>query len=89
MDLNQQHGQSNLFLVRMWTEQLDEGSSEWRGKVQHITSGEVHYFRDWPALIALLTGKTHGAGDGLSGEEVPDQTAPGDSEQIRIPTGFD
>ncbi len=28
----------------------------WSGvaKVQHVTSGEARYFRDWPALIALL-----------------------------------
>jgi len=89
MDLNEQHGQSNLFLVRMWTEQLDEERSEWRGKVQHVTSGEVHYFRDWPALIAALTGKAPGSSDGLSGEEVPDGTLTGGSEQIGITTGFD
>ena len=43
-----------LFMLRMWREELDEGRVEWRGKVQHVASGEVRYFRDWPALIAYL-----------------------------------
>ena len=42
------------FMLRMWCEDLGEGRVEWRGKVQHVTSGEVRYFRDWPALIACL-----------------------------------
>ncbi|MFL5733108.1 MAG: hypothetical protein ACJ78Q_07875 [Chloroflexia bacterium] len=68
---NRQHRQSDLFLVRMWTEQLDQERSEWRGKVQHITSGEVRYFRDWPALVAILTGKKPGPGDAPGGEADP------------------
>ena len=42
------------FMLRMWLEDLGEGRVEWRGKVQHVASGEVRYFRDWPALIACL-----------------------------------
>ncbi len=45
---------SELFSVRVWREDLGNGRFEWRGKVQHVTSGEVRYFRDWPALIACL-----------------------------------
>jgi hypothetical protein len=45
---------SQLFTVRVWQENLGEGRTEWRGKVQHVLSGEVRYFRDWPALIACL-----------------------------------
>ena len=45
---------SQLFIVRLWREDLGEGQLEWRGKVQHVTSGEAHYFRDWPGLIACL-----------------------------------
>ena len=46
---------SHLFTVRVWAEELGAGQTEWRGRVQHVTSGEVHYFRDWITLIALLT----------------------------------
>lgn len=45
---------AQLFTLRLWREELDKGYSEWRGKVQHVTSGEVRYFRDWPALVACL-----------------------------------
>ena len=45
---------SQLFTVRIWREHLGEGSSEWRGKVEHVLSGQTRYFRDWAALIAAL-----------------------------------
>ena len=45
---------SQLFTLRIWREDLGEGQIEWRGKVQHVTSGEAHYFRDCPGLIACL-----------------------------------
>jgi len=48
------HSHSQLFTVRVWREDLGEGRAEWRGKVQHVTSGEVRYFRDWPMLIACI-----------------------------------
>jgi hypothetical protein len=35
--------QSHLFTVRVW-----------RGKVQHVASGEARYFRDWSTLVAFL-----------------------------------
>jgi hypothetical protein len=46
--------QSHLFTVRLWAEAVDEGMAEWRGKVQHVISGETHYFRDWNDLTAHL-----------------------------------
>ena len=45
---------SQLFAVRMWPEPLGDGRSEWRGKVEHVTSGEGYAFRDWDRLIACL-----------------------------------
>jgi len=45
---------SRLFTVRLWLEDLGDGRSEWRGKVQHVLSGEARYFRDWATLIAAL-----------------------------------
>jgi hypothetical protein len=45
---------SYLFLVRLWAEEDTAGGTEWCGKVQHVTSGEAHTFRDWAALVALL-----------------------------------
>ncbi len=43
-----------LFLLRVWCEDLGQGRLEWRGRVQHLGSGEVRYFRDWPSLSACL-----------------------------------
>ncbi len=48
------HSRSQLFTVRVWREDLGEGCSEWRGKIQHVTSGEAHYFRDWPGLVTCM-----------------------------------
>jgi len=48
------HLRSELFTVRLWREYLGDGRVEWRGKVQHVTSGEARYFRDWPMLVARI-----------------------------------
>lgn len=45
---------THLFTVRIWLETLDDGRTEWRGKVQHVFSGKQHYFRDWTDLIEHL-----------------------------------
>ena len=45
---------AQLFMLRMWREDLGAGCSEWRGKVQHLASGEAYYFRDWQTLIVRL-----------------------------------
>jgi len=45
---------SHLFTVRVWREDMGDGQWEWRGKVQHVVSGEAFYFREWQELIARL-----------------------------------
>ena len=45
---------SQLFTVRVWREELEEGRYEWRGKVQHALSGETRYFRRWADLITFV-----------------------------------
>ncbi len=47
---------SHLFVLRLWIEDLGSGQTDWRGKVQHVNSGEVGYFRDWPALEHFVEG---------------------------------
>lgn len=54
--MEQQQGQnaSALFTLRIW--QVREGGKmEWRGRIQHVLSGEVYYFRSWQMLIERLT----------------------------------
>jgi hypothetical protein len=45
---------SHLFSMRLWPEEMDDGQIEWRGQVQHVLSGETHYFRDWSTLVGHL-----------------------------------
>ena len=47
---------SHLFMLRLWPEDLGGGQTDWRGKVQHVNSGEARYFRDWPTLEAFIEG---------------------------------
>jgi hypothetical protein len=53
---SKQDGRSHLFLVRFWSdgEQEARDQKDWRGRVQHIVSGEARTFDDWPTLIDLL-----------------------------------
>jgi len=48
---------SHLFMLRVWLEDLGNGQMDWRGKVQHVNSGEVRYFRDWRALESFVEWK--------------------------------
>jgi hypothetical protein len=66
--------QSHLFLVRLWLEEqsASEGvargsdsvfdgqhAGRLHGRVQHVLRGEAHTFRDWQALVELLTDMSH------------------------------
>lgn len=48
---NQPGHHSHLFTLRVWTEMVDAEEREWRGTVQHVSSGESRHFRDWSTLI--------------------------------------
>ena len=63
------HSCSELFTVRLWREDRGEGRVEWRGKVQHVLSGETRYFRDWQVLLAFLQETRTEAG--INGREEP------------------
>ena len=59
MEKQGQHPRSHLFTIRVWEEETGTNQTEWRGKIQLITNGEVRYFCEWtalaPLLVALLT----------------------------------
>lgn len=42
-----------LFTLRLWQEASSD-KTEWRGKIQHIRSGQARYFRDWLTLVNFL-----------------------------------
>ncbi len=54
MDTPDQYSRSHLFTVRVWQEEVGQDLTEWRGKVQLITDGNVCYFRRWEGLVPLL-----------------------------------
>jgi hypothetical protein len=54
MDTAQPPSRSHLFTVRVWREDLGHSQTEWRGEVHEVLSGEVRYFRTWPALLTLV-----------------------------------
>ncbi len=71
MDEAQCPPKNQLFTLRVWQADAGEGQMEWRGKLQHVVSGQTHYFRDWPTLILHLgkmleepTGGNHTPVDG-------------------------
>jgi hypothetical protein len=45
---------THFFTLRLWEERVTGEKNEIRFKVQHVLSGEVRYFRDWPTLIRYL-----------------------------------
>lgn len=45
---------SHLFTVRVWQEEISHTDAEWRGRLQHVPSGQVYYFRNWGTLIRHL-----------------------------------
>ena len=45
---------SVLFTIQLWREDLGDNRTEWRGKVQHVQTGEAFYFREWSMLVAAL-----------------------------------
>ena len=60
---------SHLFLLRIWDEDLGDGQKEWRGRIQHTTTGQIEYFRDWQVVPAMLRAM-------LVQSQVGDQTMP-------------
>ena len=46
---------SELFLVRLWLEEADDGATEWHGKAQRAVSGEKGYFHNSSELLNVLS----------------------------------
>lgn len=69
MDRERPHPRSHLFTVQLWQEELGQGQTEWRGKAQHVSSGQVHYFREWPKLILFLQTMLSNSESGTQSEQ--------------------
>lgn len=57
IDDRESYPRSNLFTVRLWSEEMGSAGSELRGEVRHVLSGGVCYFADWGALVSYLAEK--------------------------------
>ncbi len=60
---------SHLFVIRIWAQEIEDGRTEWRGRVQYVPTGEVHYFREWPAMLAIVQRMLPGEGGIVSSEQ--------------------
>ena len=47
-------GKSHLFIFRVWREQTGNHQPAWLGRIQHVNSGEVRYFRDLANLQKVM-----------------------------------
>lgn len=45
---------SQFFTLHIWKEELGDERCEWRGRVRHVPSGTVCYFREWATLVLFL-----------------------------------
>lgn len=51
---NNNAGESQLYLLRLWKVVVTDGTFERRGRVLHVPSGKARNFRDWGSLIEWL-----------------------------------
>ena len=65
---------SFLFMLRLWPENPGGGQTDWRGSLQHVNSGELRYFRDWPTLQAFVDGLLRRIDPQVSGVEQVDDS---------------
>jgi hypothetical protein len=66
---------SQLFTLRLWREPGVHPPGEVRLKLQHLRSGEVRYFCEWPALIAYLLAVVEDDKEDASHQHRPDSSA--------------
>jgi hypothetical protein len=45
---------SQLFTVRLWPEAVGDDLVEWRGRIDHVATGEGYYFREWSRMIVCF-----------------------------------
>ena len=46
--------QSQMFTLRIWVINREGVNIKWRGRIQHIQSGEVQYCQNWDTFIAYV-----------------------------------
>lgn len=53
---------SNLFVLRIWTQEGDDQESDarWQGQVKRAVDGAAHHFDDWQGLVGWLVDNLEG-----------------------------
>jgi hypothetical protein len=46
--------QAQMFTLQIWVTGQQENTFDWRGRIQHIQSGEVQYCRDWKGFVGYV-----------------------------------
>jgi len=46
--------QAQTFTLRIWVMNQKDATLEWRGRIQHIQSGEVQYCQSWDVFITYV-----------------------------------
>jgi len=89
MEAGGRRSSSHLFLVRIWAQPDLRGLPTWRGKLQHIPSGEAHSFEDWTSLVVFLLllsgGARTGVGEPMPPDVVPSIAWPEPVDQVDLP----
>lgn len=69
----------NSFVIRMWLEprEMERTDPEWRGRIEHVQSGERAYFRDLNKMVEFVVGNLD------SGSEIPPLTIQGKRGVLR------
>ncbi|MCU0502630.1 MAG: hypothetical protein MUC51_12865 [Anaerolineae bacterium] len=62
---------SQLFALRLWTEETEPEASALRFQVQHVLSGEVRYLRHWSEVEAFVMQIFHEAEIGVQSKKEP------------------
>lgn len=77
MNPRRQLKRSNLFVLRIWTQEEDnhEGAIRWEGQVRRAVDGEAHHFDDLQGLLDWLKDNLEGNSTTWSGKVGIDQPA--------------
>jgi hypothetical protein len=54
-DIGDRRTPAQLFTLRVWSEEVGAAQTEWRGRAQHVATGETRYFRTWETLVMSAT----------------------------------
>jgi len=46
--------QAQTFTLRIWVTDQKDATLKWRGRIQHVQSGEVRYCRNWDTFTAYV-----------------------------------